>query len=174
AASPRQALHDLFHAPGIERAHGDVVEEEERRRAVHEDVVAAVAHEVLVDRVVAAAEDGHLELGAHAVHAGGKELPRRAGNPVRAREAPEIGGHVRVERGAAELADPVHRLLALPDVHARVLVAGHGTISRRRSASPGVSERSPEAWSCASATTARGSNCDPAWRWSSARARATG
>ncbi len=52
---------------GVELAGGEVIQEEQRRGALHGDVVHAVVHQVLAHRVVAAGLNGDLQLGAHAV-----------------------------------------------------------------------------------------------------------
>ena len=54
----------------VELAGGEVVEEEQRLGALHDDVVDAHGDEVDADGVVAAGLDGELELGADAVGAG--------------------------------------------------------------------------------------------------------
>ena len=59
-----------------QRAGSEVVEEEERSRALHQDVVHAVVDEVDADGVVAAGGEGHLQLGADAV-------PRSPPGPAR-------------------------------------------------------------------------------------------
>ena len=51
----------------VELAGGEVVEEEERRGALHGDVVDAVIDQVRADGVVDAEFEGDLELGADAV-----------------------------------------------------------------------------------------------------------
>ena len=53
----------------VELARRQVVEEEQRRRALHGDVVDAVVDQVLADRVVNAQLKGDLQLGAHAIGA---------------------------------------------------------------------------------------------------------
>ena len=52
---------------GVELAGGEVVEEEQRLGALHDDVVDAHGDEVDADRVVDAGLDGDLDLGADAV-----------------------------------------------------------------------------------------------------------
>src|SRR3989454_12101537 len=68
---------------GLERAGRDVVEERERPRAVDEDVVHAVVHEVLAHCVVDAGARGDQHLGADAV--GGEHEDR----PLVARRQPD-------------------------------------------------------------------------------------
>ena len=52
AAASRDPRDDRLEHVGLERAGRDVVEEEQRARALHEDVVDAVVDEVAPDRVV--------------------------------------------------------------------------------------------------------------------------
>ena len=51
----------------IQLAHREVIQEEQRHRALHRDVVHAVIHQVFAHGVVPAGQEGHLELGADAV-----------------------------------------------------------------------------------------------------------
>ena len=55
-AGPGEAGDDGLDADGVHLPEGDVVEEEERRRALHEDVVHAVGHEVVAHGVVHAGQ----------------------------------------------------------------------------------------------------------------------
>ncbi len=80
------ALDDGLRDVHPQLAGGVVVEEEERLRALHDDIVRAHGDEVDADRVVPAGVDGEAQLGAHAVSAGdqhrllvaGGELDERA------------------------------------------------------------------------------------------------
>jgi hypothetical protein len=72
---------------GIELAGGEIVEEEQRLGALHDEVVDAHGDEVDADRVVDAGVDGDLQLGADAVigrdqdrvgEAGGLEVEQAA------------------------------------------------------------------------------------------------
>jgi hypothetical protein len=54
----------------VEPAAGEVIEEEQRFGALHQDVIDAHRHQVLADGVVAVPLEGQLELGADAVGAG--------------------------------------------------------------------------------------------------------
>ena len=55
---------------GVELSRREIVEEEQRLGALHDEVVDAHGDEVDADRVVLARFDGHLELGADAVIGG--------------------------------------------------------------------------------------------------------
>ena len=84
-AAFRQPFHDIHHDVRQEFAGREVVEKEERARALHEDVVDAVVDQVAADGVVLADRDGDLELGAHAVDAGDQYgvLIGRSARPAR-------------------------------------------------------------------------------------------
>ena len=69
AAAVGEPLDDLHGDVGVEPAGGQVVEEEQRLRALHEDVVDAVVDEVDADRVVHAGHERDAQLGADAVGA---------------------------------------------------------------------------------------------------------
>ena len=58
---------------GIELAGGEIVEEEQRLGALHDEVVDAHGDEIDADRVVDAGLDGDLELGADAVVGGDQD-----------------------------------------------------------------------------------------------------
>ena len=64
---------------GIEPAGGEIVEEEQRLGALHDEVVDAHGDEVDADRVVPAGFDGDLELGADAVVGGDEDRIGKAG-----------------------------------------------------------------------------------------------
>jgi hypothetical protein len=51
----------------VELAYREIVEEEERRRALNHDVVDAVIHQILADRVVPAGLESDLQLGADSI-----------------------------------------------------------------------------------------------------------
>ncbi len=64
-----QSADHLFGDLQLQLAHRQVVHEEQRRGALHGDVVDAVVHQVAADGVVHAHFKGELELGAHAIDA---------------------------------------------------------------------------------------------------------
>jgi len=68
-----EAADDLLNDVGIEVASGEVIEEEERRGALHGYVVNAVIDEVAADAGVEAELDGELELAADAVGGGDQD-----------------------------------------------------------------------------------------------------
>ena len=69
-AAGGDALDDVGGDVDVEPLAHEVVEEEQRLGALHEDVVDAHRDEVDADRVVAVERERELELGAHAVGAG--------------------------------------------------------------------------------------------------------
>ena len=81
----------------VERAGREIVEEEERLRALHDEVVHAHRDEVDADRAVLAALDGDLQLGADAVGRRDQDRVAKAGRlQVEQRaEAAEPADHAR-------------------------------------------------------------------------------
>ena len=61
------ARNDLGHRFGLEFAHGNVVEEEQRLGTGCQDIVRAHGDQIDAHRIVLARQLGHLELRAHAV-----------------------------------------------------------------------------------------------------------
>jgi hypothetical protein len=175
AAATRESRHELLDALRLEDAHRDVIEEEERTAAVHENVVGGMTDEVVADRVMAVAEDGHLELGPDAVDRREEDLTIGAGDTERSRERSDIADHAGHERRAQVRFDALDRLFPLLDIDPRFLVAAHrrspANASRRsgssmgkcspRGASGSVISR-PSSWSATSARTISASNCVPA------------
>ena len=96
-------VDDLLGDVGREPAGREVVEEEERPRALHQDVVDAVVDEVLADRVVAVRQERDLQLGADAV--GARDQHRVARSPrleaEQAAERSDLREHARRERASA-------------------------------------------------------------------------
>ena len=78
-AGAGDAVDDRAATSGDEAAGGEVVEKEERPRALDEDVVDAVVDEILADRVVHAGQERDLELGPDAVRARHQHLVGDAG-----------------------------------------------------------------------------------------------
>ena len=83
---------DVF---GHEFVGGDIVEEEERSRALHEDVVEAVVDDVAADGLPAAVLGGELDFGADAVGGGDEQgLGGQVGEGEEAAEATDVGADV--------------------------------------------------------------------------------
>ena len=106
----------------VELSGGEVVEEEERRRALHGDVVDAVVDEVRADGVVDAEFEGDLELGADAVCGGDQDGLREflEVEGEEAAEAADFGEHMLVEGLAREHLDALLGAVAGGDVDAGV------------------------------------------------------
>ena len=127
AAPARDARDDRGDHLGHELTGGDVVQERDGRRAVDEDVVDAVVHQVLAHRVVNAGTDRHEHLRPHAV--GGQDQDR-AGEALRdAHHATESADGAERQRSAGRChqgADAPLRLLSRVEVHAsRGVALGH-------------------------------------------------
>ena len=92
AAAARDSLDDLLEHVGLDLPRRDVVEEEERPRALDEDVVDAVVDEVGAARVVAAGRDRDLQLRPDAVGRGDENrlAVRREVGPEEAAEAADV------------------------------------------------------------------------------------
>ena len=101
AADDRRAL------VGIELAGGEIVEEEQRLGALHDDVVDAHGDEVDADRVVLAGIDGDLQLGADAVIGGDQHRVGEAGGleVEQAAEAADLAIGARPARRAHQRLD---------------------------------------------------------------------
>ena len=131
-APVRDAADDVVDDLGDELADRDVVEEEERLRALHRDVVDRHRDEVDADGVVATGEAGDHRLGADAV---GRRHEQRVVEALglereQAAEAADVTDDLGSERRAHVRLDQLDRLLAGGDVDAGARVG-----ERRRSAS---------------------------------------
>ncbi len=110
-----------------------VVEEEQRLRALDQDVVDAHRDEIDADRVVAAERERELQLGADAVgarHQHGlaialRQLDQRA-------ESADAGQHLRAQRPLRERLDPLDERVAGVDVDAGIRGTTAGTAERGR------------------------------------------
>ena len=67
-ASAGEAFDDFGENVRLQLAGAEIIEEKQRLRAEHGDVVHAMVHEVRADGVVLVLREGDLELGADAVH----------------------------------------------------------------------------------------------------------
>jgi len=122
-AALRDALDHAGGDPGVELAAGEVVEEEQRLRALHQHVVRAHRHQVDADAVVPVQLEGELQLGADAVGARDehrvlvlrRQLAQRA-------ESADAGEHLGPQRAPRERLDRLDQGVARVDVDARVAV----------------------------------------------------
>ena len=136
-ARPRQSVDDLLRDIRRQPAGREVIEKEQRRRALHEDVVDAVIDEIGADRAVLVRHERDLELGADAVGArhehrllerGGVELEQAA-------ERSDVRQHAGRERGFREPLDAADGFVARIDVDAGRFVI-HGSQGLRARARP--------------------------------------
>src|SRR5690606_6355651 len=128
AAPLRDAGHDRLRNARLETAHPDVVEEEERPRALDEDVVHAVVDQIAPDRVVLAGEDCDFQLRPDAVRARDEHRPLvPRGDPEQPAERARLGEDARHVRRTDELADPVLRPRRGLPVHAGVPITQPST-----------------------------------------------
>ena len=124
AAAFRDAFDDEAGGLHVERAGGEIVEEQQRLGALHDEVVDAHRHQVDADRGVLSALDGDLQLGADAV--GGRDQNRVAETgrlQVEERaEAAEPAHDARPQRRRRGRLDALHQAVAGVDVDARVAI----------------------------------------------------
>ncbi len=104
-------LDDRLGHPLVELAGREIVEEQQRLRALDDDVVDAHRHEVDPDRVVDPALDGDLHLGADAVVGGDQDRidEARRLEVEQAAESAELRIRPRPAGRARERLDPVHQ-----------------------------------------------------------------
>ena len=130
-AAERDALDDFGGGIHIELAAGEIIEEEQRLRALHQDVVDAHADQVDADRVVAIQFEGELEFGADAVGAGHQhrfavffgDLHQRA-------EAADAVEHFRAHRALGKRFDVFDQAVARVDVHTCISVGKAPAVDR--------------------------------------------
>ncbi len=96
-AGDGHAANHLLRDVLVQHPGREVVQEEERPRALHQDVVHAVVHQALAHRVVPIRRERDLELGAHPVGARHQHRGVHAGrNGVQAPEGAQLGQGVLV------------------------------------------------------------------------------
>ena len=105
---------------GIELAGGEVVEEEQRLRALHDEIVDRHGDEVDADGVVQAGLDRDLDLGADAVVGGDQHrvLEARALEVEQAAEAADLGVGARPRGRLHQRLDQLHHAVAGVDIDA--------------------------------------------------------
>ncbi len=123
AASARDAGDHCGRDVGIQFADREIIQEEQRQRALHGDVVDAVVHQILADGVVAAGEERDLQLGAHAVGRTHQHGLAESGQLERGAERADIGQHAARESAARELLDGGYGAIGFIDIDAGVAVA---------------------------------------------------
>ncbi len=124
AARRREAFHDLHCDVGIESAGGEIVEKEERLRALDEDVVGAVIDEIDTDCRVDAGHERQAQLGADAIGARDQHRIIDSGRTEleEAAEGANLRQHARRECLSRQRADAAHDFIASIDVDAGLLV----------------------------------------------------
>ena len=126
-AGARNAANDFRDNLRAQPPGGEVVEEKQRRRAVHGDVVDRMADKVGGDARVAVHRKGDLEFGSYAIRARHEHrVARQAREREEAGECADILQDAGVERGPGQPLDlflgPVRRV----NRHTRVRVSRHG------------------------------------------------
>ena len=126
-AGARNAGDHLLGDVGRESAGREIVQEEERLGALHEDVVDAVVDEIAADGVVPAGHEGDLELRADAVGARHQHrLPiALAVETEQPAERADLREHARRERRPRERLDAPDGFIAGVDVDAGGFVVAH-------------------------------------------------
>ena len=116
-----EALDELLEDARLQPLGADVIEEKERPRADDGDVVDAMIHEVLADRVVAIERKGELQLRADAIDAGDEHRLLHSFE-IRAEEAAEtadLAEHLRPVRDLHAVVDAALHLVAEIHIHPR-------------------------------------------------------
>ena len=122
-ASFGDAGDDLLAFLGAQLAGREVVEEDERLGPADHHVVDAHRHQIDADRLVPAALEGDLQLGADAVGARDQDrLGVTAGDLEKSAESADPGEDLGPHRAAGVGLDPLDQRIPLVDVHARVAV----------------------------------------------------
>ena len=139
--------HALGHF-GVELAAGQVIQKEQRRGALHGDVVDAVVHQVRAHGVVQAQLEGDLQLGAHAVGRADQDgvFPALQVEPEERAKAADAAQHIAVKGLLRQVLDAVLGAVATADVHAGIGVGygfgfgfvGHGADFLRMESRSGV------------------------------------
>ena len=146
AAALGDAGDDGLGGAGLKLAGCEIVEEEQRLGALHDQVVDAHGDEVDADRVVPAGVDGELQLGADAVR--GRD-EQRVGEPGSLRiekraEAAQLWVGTGTARGGDERSDGAHERVARLDRHAGagigVGAVPGGSVVRHRGPRPNEEE----------------------------------
>ena len=119
------AGHDRRRRFRIELAAGKIVEEEQRFRALHHEVVDRHRHQVDADAAMQAGLDGDLDLGADAVGRRHQHrvLETRRLEVEQAAESADFGVRARPGGGADHRLDEIDQAVARIDIDARIRVS---------------------------------------------------
>ena len=120
-----QAFDNLLRDARVELAHGQVVHEEERGRALHGNVIHAVVHQVGADSVVDTHLESQLQLGPHAIHTGDENRIEvlslvHSEEPA---EAADLAQNAFGEGFMRKVLDPLLGAVSLIDIYARIRVS---------------------------------------------------
>ena len=119
-ARAREALDDVRENVRLKLARAEIIEEEQRLRAQHRDVVHAMVHEIRADGVVLVQREGELQLRADAVH--GRHEDRLAiffhVQREQAAEAADLAEHLAAMRAGEQLRQRGLDAIAQINVHA--------------------------------------------------------
>ncbi len=131
AAAGGNAADDRRALIRIELAGREIVEEEKRLRALHDEIVDAHRHEVDADRLMIIGVDRDLQLGADAVIGGDENRIGEAGGleVEQAAEAADFAVGAGAARGAHGRLDLLHQKIAGIDIDACVAI-GQAVFSR--------------------------------------------
>src|SRR5438105_1555794 len=126
------ADHALGHI-GIQLAGRQIIHEEQRRGALHGDIVDAMIDQVGADGVVDLHLEGHLELGAHAVHAGNQHrvAVALAVEREQAAESADLAQHPAGKSFVGQIADALLGAFGAVNIHAGVGVGNRFARCRR-------------------------------------------
>ena len=123
-----QAFNDFLGDFRLDLARGQVVHEEERRGALHRDVVDAMIDQVGADGVMDVHLEGDFQLRAHAVHARHQNRvhPLRLVHGEQAAEAADFAQYAAGKSLVGEILDPLFGAVGAVNVHPGVGVGDGG------------------------------------------------
>ncbi len=132
-ATERDALDDLGGGIHIQLAAGEIIEEEQRLRALHQDVVDAHADQVDAHRVMAVQFEREFEFGADAVGAGYQHrFAVFFGDLHQCAEAADAVQHFRAHRALGKRFDVFDEAVAGVDIHAGITVGKAAAVDGRQ------------------------------------------
>ena len=106
----------------VELTDSEIIEEEERLRALDCNVVYAMVHQILTDGVVASRGEGELELGAHAVDRADQYGIAHAFKREAGTEAADGCKNLGSQRFGGMSLDEQHRAVRFVDVYSRFTI----------------------------------------------------
>ena len=121
-AAARDAAYHFRCDARVQLSHREIVEEKQRHRTLHSDVIDAVVHQVFADGGVPSSGKRQLELGAHAVGRGHQHRVAVAAQPEPAAKTADISQDVGAEGLLRQGADGGDGAVSLVDVDPRVFI----------------------------------------------------